>query len=59
MTAGQIEEFGTILAQEPSSCALVPWKYDASYLSQSGIRAALDAVAQVAKARTGGSCVVS
>ena len=59
MTAGQIQEFGTILAQEPSSCAFVSWKHDASYLSQLGIRAALDAVAQVAKARTSGSCVVS
>jgi hypothetical protein len=58
MTASQIEAFGTILAQEPSVCAFVPWKYDASYLSQAGIAAALDSVATVARGRTGGSCVM-
>jgi hypothetical protein len=58
MTASQIEAFGTVLAQEPSVCALVPLKYDASYLSQAGIGAALDSVAKIAKGRTGGSCVV-
>lgn len=39
-------------------CAFVPWKYDASYLSQAGIAAALDSVATVARGRTGGSCVM-
>ncbi len=59
MTANQIEEFGTILAREPSACAFVPWKYDATYLGQAGIAAALDSVAQVARGRTRGSCVVN
>jgi hypothetical protein len=59
MTASQIKQFGTILAQEPSACALVGWSYDAGYLGQSGIREALDSVATVARRRNAASCVVS
>ena len=59
MTASQIRQFGTILAQEPYACALVGLSYDAAYLGQSGIREALDSVATVAKRRNAGSCVVS
>jgi hypothetical protein len=59
MTASQIKQFGTILAQEPSACALIGWSYNASYLSQSGIRQALDSVATVAKRRNAGSCIAS
>jgi hypothetical protein len=51
MTPSQIEEFGTILAQSPSVCALAGWKYDSSYLSQPGIGEALDSVAAVARRR--------
>jgi hypothetical protein len=59
MTASQLKTFGTILAGDASVCALVGRSYDASYLSQSGIRAALDAVTTVAKARNPASCVVN
>jgi hypothetical protein len=59
MTASQIKQFGTILAQEPSACALVGWSYDGSYLGQSGIREALDSVATVARRRNAASCVVN
>jgi hypothetical protein len=59
MTASQIKQFGTILAQEPSACALVGWSYDAGYLGQSGIREALDSVATVARRRNAASCVVT
>ena len=59
MTPSQIKQFGTILAQEPSACALVGWTYNATYLGQTGIREALDSVTRVAKRRTPGSCVVS
>lgn len=59
MTAAQIERFGTILAKEPSVCALVGWKYKATYLDQSAIRSALDSVAAVARRRTPASCVVN
>lgn len=59
MTATQIQQFGTVLAREPSACAFVAWKHDAAYLGQPGIRAALDSVAKVAMSRTGASCVVS
>jgi hypothetical protein len=59
MTASQIKQFGTILAKQSAVCALVGWKYDATYMAQSGIRAALDSVATVAKKRTPASCSVS
>ncbi len=59
MTASQIQQFGTVLAKEPSVCALVGWRYDPAYLSQSGVGAALDAVAAIARTRNAGSCVVN
>jgi len=59
MTASQIKAFGTILASSPPVCALAGYRHDPTYLSQSGIRQALDSVATVAKRRTAGSCVVS
>ena len=59
MTASQIKEFGTKLASAASVCALAVWKYDAGYLAQSGIRAAFDSVASLAKSRAAGSCVVN
>ena len=40
-------------------CAMTGWKYDATYLAQTGIRAAFDSVASVAKTRTAGSCARS
>ncbi len=59
MTPAQVKTFGTILAGGASVCALVGRSYDASYLSQSGVRDALDAVTTVAKGRNAASCVVN
>jgi hypothetical protein len=59
MSASQIREFGTTMAQYPAVCAMVGWSYDSAYLGQSGIRDALNAVAAVAKGRAAGACVVS
>jgi hypothetical protein len=59
MTATQVKDFGSFLAGNASVCALVGRSYDATYLSQSGIRDALSAVATVAKSRTSASCVVN
>jgi hypothetical protein len=59
MTASQIKAFGTILASSSSVCALTAYRHDPTYLSQTGIRQALDSVSTVAKHRTAGSCVVS
>jgi hypothetical protein len=59
MTAAQIKTYGTILAGDASVCAFVGRSYDATYLSQSGIRAALDSVTAVAKKRSPASCVVN
>jgi hypothetical protein len=59
MTAAQVKTFGTILAAAPSVCALMGWKYDASFVSQTGMREAFAAVATVARSRTGVSCAGS
>jgi len=59
MTASQIKSFGTVMASNPYVCAVSGWKYDATYLAQSGIRAAFDSVARVARGRTAGSCAGS
>ena len=59
MTASQIMQLGTIAAKTSSVCALVGWQYDASYVGQAGIRAALDSVAKVAKSRSVASCAVN
>jgi hypothetical protein len=59
MTPTQVREFGTILAKEPSVCALVGWKHDPAYLSQPGMREAFDAVAARAKRRSPAPCVVN
>ena len=59
MSASQLKQFGTILAQEPSACAFVGWSYDATYLGQSGIREALDSLTALARRRNAASCVVS
>ena len=59
MTATEIKTFGTILAGNASVCAFVARSYNATYLGQSGIRSALDAVTTVAKSRSPASCVVN
>ena len=56
MTASQVKQIGTVMAKSTSVCALVGWKYDGSYLKQSGIRQALDDVAAAAKSRTTSGC---
>jgi hypothetical protein len=59
MTASQIKQFGTILAKHSSVCALLGSRHDEAYLAQTGIRAAFDSVAKVAKNRDAAACVVS
>lgn len=59
MTASQIRDFGTTLARHAAVCALVGWRYDATYVGQSGIAAALGDVADVARARAPGACTVN
>ncbi|HET6344489.1 MAG TPA: hypothetical protein VFH51_06130, partial [Myxococcota bacterium] len=49
MTPTQVKQIGTVMAKSTAVCALVGWKYDGSYLNQSGIRQALDDVAAVTK----------
>ena len=59
MTAAQIRDFGGVLAQSASVCALVGWSYEAAYLGQSGVRDALASVAALARGRSAASCSVS
>jgi hypothetical protein len=59
LTASQLKEYGTILAAEPAVCGLVAWRHDAAYLTQSGVKAAFDAIGVVARSRKPASCVAS
>jgi hypothetical protein len=59
MTPTQLKQFGTIIASNPSVCGLVGWRHDPAYLRQSGVMAAFDAIADVARRRRSASCVVS
>lgn len=56
MTAAEVKRFGSILAGETAACGLTLWQFDAAYLGRSDIRAALDDVTAVARARPAKAC---
>ncbi len=58
MSASQLRTFGSIMAADPAVCALVGWRHDSRFLNQTGMRSAVEAVADVARSRKGASCVV-
>ncbi|MBA3260134.1 MAG: hypothetical protein H0T68_11800 [Gemmatimonadales bacterium] len=57
MSAAEVLNVGTTLAQAPYSCALLSWRYEPDFESRPEVRAALDSVAAVAATRGGTSCV--
>ena len=57
MTVSEVKAFGTILAQEPMACGLLGWRYDDGFMSQTGMRAAMDSVAKVARLHAPTTCV--
>jgi hypothetical protein len=45
MTASQLETWGSALLAEPSACAFLSWKYDATYMGRSDVKAAMGRLA--------------
>jgi hypothetical protein len=56
VTAQQLTEWGTLLAQEPHVCALLMWKYDVGYFGDPAIADALASIADIARQRADVSC---
>ena len=56
MSAKQIREWGTVLADDPHSCAFYSWRYNAGYFDRQDIESALDEIASKAKNRDRKSC---
>jgi hypothetical protein len=56
MTAAELKKYGTLLASVPSACGLTLWQHDATYLTRSEIRGALDEVAAVTRAHPVKAC---
>jgi hypothetical protein len=56
MTAAQIREWGTRYLQEPYICAFFHWRYHSGYLARPDIQAALEDLAQKARARPKKTC---
>jgi hypothetical protein len=53
LTPAQLEEYGSVLAAEPTALALLYWKWDPAYFATPGMQASLDAVAAAACTATG------
>jgi hypothetical protein len=56
MSASQLKTFGSALATNPYACAMYGWKYSSSYFGRSDIKAAVEAVAALARNRAWISC---
>jgi hypothetical protein len=56
MSASQLKTFGSALATNPYACAMYSWKYSPAYLGRSDIKAAVDAIAALARNRDWRSC---
>ncbi|HJR18063.1 MAG TPA: hypothetical protein VJ808_14530, partial [Gemmatimonadales bacterium] len=55
-TATQVREWGSALLSGTYACAFISWKYDAGYLDKSGMREAMDLLAEKAQTRPATSC---
>lgn len=56
VTADQLWTWGLLLADEPSACALLMWKYEATYFTDPAIADAVASIAQASRERTAPSC---
>jgi hypothetical protein len=56
VTATQLQEWGQVLASEPTICGLLMWRYDPSYLQNPTIQQALTAIGQVVKTHPNTPC---
>jgi hypothetical protein len=57
MSAAEVVNVGTVLAQAPYSCAFLSWRYEPAFANHPEVRAALDSIAVVAATRGGTSCL--
>lgn len=55
-TATQVREWGSALLNGSYACAFISWKYDAAYLEQTGMKAAMDFLAEKAQTRPARTC---
>jgi hypothetical protein len=58
MTADQLRNYGSVLAEDTYSCMLTGYLYDATYNAQPGIMAAFDAIAAAAASHTAPPCSI-
>jgi hypothetical protein len=56
MSASEVKRVGSVLALASYGCAVISWKYDETFLSRSGMKDAISAVAYAAKSRSRTSC---
>ncbi len=52
----QLREWGTLLAQEPSACALLLWKHDDAYFGRPDVAEVVAEIAAIARSRTAPGC---
>jgi hypothetical protein len=56
MSAREVKNVGTVLAQAPYACAMLSWQYSTTFISRSGMSTALSAVSSAARNRSRSSC---
>jgi hypothetical protein len=56
MSAREVKNVGTVLAQAGYACALLSWQYSPTFISRSGMSTALASVSSAAKNRARSSC---
>jgi hypothetical protein len=59
MTASQVQSWGSTLLASSYPCAFISWRYEADYLSSSGMQAAMDVLRSKAQNRSLRSCRAS
>jgi hypothetical protein len=57
MSAREVRNVGSVLAAASYGCGIISWKYNTTFISRSGMKDALRAVAYAAKNRSRTSCV--
>jgi hypothetical protein len=56
MTGSQILDWGSALLSGSDPCAFISWKYDAKYLAQSDVKAAMQSLSDLATNRPSKAC---
>ncbi|OGM10748.1 hypothetical protein A2Z22_02585 [Candidatus Woesebacteria bacterium RBG_16_34_12] len=56
VTSDQLKDWGEILASDPYACALLMWKFDENYFSDSDVMSSVDDIVEVSNSQTSTSC---